>query len=368
MSNTHDRAAAEMPVQAAATLPDGTLVVPKLSTTEANVAVFLQAGRVVCRGITTSFMDSEGRVTAKEATIGGEVSAGKLFVRDDVTVTGKLGITGPVTASDVNVSNARIARDVTADQMFARNIVVDHLVSKASVRVEELSAKVIKDARLQGTTVSGLQGVGVGDGVAAVVCTSQGLTVTDPKARIRIDPGDATSARRRAGSPSDAQRPPDEPPGPFPQPPTSRPVEPRIALFHQFDASRGADQLVINHLGRYAGGVRIVGDVRVDGAVLESSSAALKDDVQPLAVESAIAALNDLAPVSYRYIDDPSRAKRLGLISEDVPELVAQSERQRIRTMDIVALLTAVVQEQQRTIASLRDDVSTLKTADGFPP
>ena len=118
---------------------------------------------------------------------------------------------------------------------------------------------------------------------------------------------------------------------------------------------------MINHLGRYAGGVRIAGDVRVDGSVLESSSAALKDDVQPLAVESAIAALNDLAPVSYHYIDDPSRAKRLGFIAEDVPELVAQPERQRIRTMDVVALLTAVVQEQQRTIASLRDDVSTLK-------
>ena len=190
MSNTHDRAAAAMPVQAAATLPDGTLVVTKLSTSEANVAVFLQAGRVICGGITATFLDSAERVTAKQATIGGEVSAGRLFVRDDVTVTGKLGITGPVTASDVKVSNARIARDVTADQMFARNIVVDHLVSKASVRVEELSAKVIKDARLQGTTASGLQGVGVGDGVAAVVCTSQGLTVTDPKARIRVDPGD----------------------------------------------------------------------------------------------------------------------------------------------------------------------------------
>ena len=359
MSNTHDRAATGMPVEAAATLPDGTLVVPKLSTSEANVAVFLQAGRVVCRGLTTTFVTSEGWVTALGATIGGEVSAGTLFVRDDATVTGKLGVTGQVTASDVKVSNARIARDVTADQMFARSIVADHLVSKASVRVEELSAKVIKDARLQGTTASGLRGVGVGDGVAAVVCTSQGVTVTDPKARIRIDPGDASSARRRAGSPSDVQQPP-EPPGPFPQGPTSRPVEPRIALFHQFDVSTGADELVINHLGRYAGGVRIAGDVRVDGAVLESSSAALKDDVQPLTVDSAIAALNDLAPVSYHYIDDPSRAKRLGFIAEDVPELVAQAEHQRIRTMDIVALLTAVVQEQQRTIASLRDDVSTL--------
>jgi hypothetical protein len=84
-----------------------------------------------------------------------------------------------------------------------------------------------------------------------------------------------------------------------------------------------------------------------------------------LAVEFAIAALNEHAPVSYRYTADPARAERLGFIAEDVPELVAQSERDRIRTMDMIALLTTVVQEQQRTIASLGEDVSTLKSHPG---
>ena len=171
--------------------------------------------------------------------------------------------------------------------MFA-DTVTDHLVAKASVRTEELSAKLIKDARLQGTIASGLLGAAVGNGVSAVVCTSQGLTVTDPRARIRV-PIPAMGCRHDA-APACHPRHGNQPMIRLARSRRHRRRGPSSRVsrsFHRFDASTGSDQLVINHLGRYAGGVRIVGDVQVDGAVLESSSAALKDDVEPLSVESA---------------------------------------------------------------------------------
>ncbi|MBC8391607.1 MAG: hypothetical protein H8E17_03440, partial [Deltaproteobacteria bacterium] len=42
-----------------------------------------------------------------------------------------------------------------------------------------------------------------------------------------------------------------------------------------------------------------------------------------------------------------------GFIAEDVPELVATKDRKGMSSMDVVAVLTRVVQEQQKTIAEL---------------
>ena len=43
----------------------------------------------------------------------------------------------------------------------------------------------------------------------------------------------------------------------------------------------------------------------------------------------------------------------LGFIAEDVPELVATRDRDGLSSMDIVAVLTKVVQEQQKKIEEL---------------
>ena len=42
--------------------------------------------------------------------------------------------------------------------------------------------------------------------------------------------------------------------------------------------------------------------------------------------------------------------KHVGFIAEDVPELVSTKDRKGLSPMDIVAVLTKVVQEQQRII------------------
>ena len=71
-------------------------------------------------------------------------------------------------------------------------------------------------------------------------------------------------------------------------------------------------------------------------------------------------ALEGLEPVKYNYIDDKEEA-RVGFIAEDVPELVAKNGRKSLGTLDIIAVLTKVVQEQQKTITELKKKITELE-------
>jgi hypothetical protein len=59
-----------------------------------------------------------------------------------------------------------------------------------------------------------------------------------------------------------------------------------------------------------------------------------------------------LEPVVFNYRNEAGE-DYIGFIAEDVPELVAVSDRDALSTMDIVAVLTRVVQEQQNKIKEL---------------
>ena len=52
----------------------------------------------------------------------------------------------------------------------------------------------------------------------------------------------------------------------------------------------------------------------------------------------------------------------MGFIAEDAPELVASKDRKGMSSMNVVAVLTKVVQEQQRTIGELSKAVAELRT------
>ena len=60
-------------------------------------------------------------------------------------------------------------------------------------------------------------------------------------------------------------------------------------------------------------------------------------------------ALEGLDPVKFNYKINKDE-DYIGFIAEDVPELVATKERKSLNTMDVVAVLTKIVQEQQTFI------------------
>jgi len=62
--------------------------------------------------------------------------------------------------------------------------------------------------------------------------------------------------------------------------------------------------------------------------------------------------LVQLEPVHFNYKNDQSESY-VGFIAEDVPDLVATNDRDGLSSMDIVAVLTRVVQEQQKKIEAL---------------
>lgn len=100
--------------------------------------------------------------------------------------------------------------------------------------------------------------------------------------------------------------------------------------------------------------LHVIGNILASGSIVSGSSRTLKKDINELSLQDALEALGGLNPVTYRYKADKSRDLQVGFIAEDVPELVATMNRKGISPMDIVAVLTRVVQEQQRENQRLR--------------
>jgi len=96
------------------------------------------------------------------------------------------------------------------------------------------------------------------------------------------------------------------------------------------------------------------------GAWVDGSSREYKQGIRELSGEDAADAFAKLNPVRFEYKAMPGE-ERVGFIAEDVPELVATVDRKGLSAMDVVAVLTKVVQEQQKAIAELKAEVAELR-------
>lgn len=85
------------------------------------------------------------------------------------------------------------------------------------------------------------------------------------------------------------------------------------------------------------------------GAWTDASSRSLKENIQTLGTDEALNTLTNLCPVKYNYIADKEE-RHVGFIAEDAPELVATKDRKGMSPMDVVAVLTKVLQEQQKAM------------------
>ena len=93
------------------------------------------------------------------------------------------------------------------------------------------------------------------------------------------------------------------------------------------------------------------------GVWTDASSRDLKDNIIDLSLDLAVNALNKLKPVTFNYKRQPEE-EYVGFIAEDVPELVATGDRKGLASMDVVGVLTRVVQNQQK---SLEDQQKTIE-------
>jgi hypothetical protein len=97
------------------------------------------------------------------------------------------------------------------------------------------------------------------------------------------------------------------------------------------------------------------------GNWINASSRAVKQDIHALDRDAAFDTLRALEPVTFAYKANPAETN-VGFIAEDVPALVATADRKGLSSMDIVAVLTKVVKEQQRTIEELQKRMQQIET------
>ena len=103
------------------------------------------------------------------------------------------------------------------------------------------------------------------------------------------------------------------------------------------------------------------GAKNVGGVWINASSRALKENIKDLSTQDALAAFHKLQPVTYNYKSD-KKEQVVGFIAEDVPALVAIQGRDGLSSMDMVAVLTKVVQEQDKMIKVQAEKIAKLET------
>jgi hypothetical protein len=96
--------------------------------------------------------------------------------------------------------------------------------------------------------------------------------------------------------------------------------------------------------------------VTAGGVWTNNSSKQDKENIADLSVEEALSVLAALEPVRFNYKADAAE-EYVGFIAEDVPDLVANTDRKGLSAMDIVAVLTKVVQAQQQRIDELETEL-----------
>ncbi|AFZ12028.1 hypothetical protein Cri9333_1119 [Crinalium epipsammum PCC 9333] len=91
----------------------------------------------------------------------------------------------------------------------------------------------------------------------------------------------------------------------------------------------------------------------VSGGFYQISSQALKEEINDLSSQEVTDLLSSLNPVKYLYKEDESKTAHAGFIAEDTPDLLTSNDKQTIKVVDLVAVLTKVVQDNQKTLRNL---------------
>jgi hypothetical protein len=97
-----------------------------------------------------------------------------------------------------------------------------------------------------------------------------------------------------------------------------------------------------------------------NGQWLDASSIQFKENIRHLTTNEAVDTLEQLRPVRFNYKIDKAE-ECLGFIAEEVPQLVAAKGRKGLSSMDITAVLTRVLQEQQKMVRQQQETILQLK-------
>ncbi|TKB88298.1 MAG: tail fiber domain-containing protein, partial [Nitrospira sp.] len=130
---------------------------------------------------------------------------------------------------------------------------------------------------------------------------------------------------------------------------TVHPTNPRLNV----TVTKSMNTLVINKEPGFEA-------VLIGGTVQFPSSRQLKENIETLSSQAAKRIVSTLEPVRFTYKRDRLKLECLGFIAEDAPPEVASPHYDAIVMNHIVAALTRVVKDQERSIEALEAQVSLL--------
>lgn len=99
------------------------------------------------------------------------------------------------------------------------------------------------------------------------------------------------------------------------------------------------------------------GNVRVKGTIQPSSSRALKQNILPLDMSTAIGLFEGLDPVCFEYREGADGRRHLGFIAEDVPETLAASDGKAVNALEIIPVLVKTIQELRQRVHRLEQEL-----------
>ncbi len=105
----------------------------------------------------------------------------------------------------------------------------------------------------------------------------------------------------------------------------------------------------------------VIGDIRCQN-LTQYSSREYKENIRNLSVQEAHNALRRMNPAKFNFKND-KQDERVGFIAEELPELVALPDKKGVNALDIIAVLTKVVQNQEKRLQDQETEIEMLKEA-----
>jgi hypothetical protein len=276
------------------------------------------------------------KVASGNIGIGTTAPTAKLDVNGNAAVSGKLtvadaALSGALTAKDATISGTLTAKDATiSGTLTVKDAVVTGTLSAEDISLSNLLT--VKDAVISGS-----------------LAVSQGIEVTrgsDKKARILWD---AATNVWQAGIEDNMQN-----------------LVCKDSVYDEL--LQVADAVTVDSASNVGIGKTPADDYKLDvngnlraTNFAQTSSRTYKENIASLPVKRALELLNKLKPVTFSYKAENAKKQNIGFIAEDVPQIFSTSDHKSVVLMDIIGVLTTVVQKQQKEAQDMRKQVNELQ-------
>ncbi|MRN57169.1 tail fiber domain-containing protein [Paenibacillus monticola] len=261
----------------------------------------------------------------------GNIGIGTTAPTVKLDVNGNVAVSGKLTVADAALSGALTAKDA----ILSGTLTVKDAVVTGTLSAEDISLSnklTVKNAVISGSLV-----------------VSQGIEVTRGTDKIARILWDAATNGWQAGIEDNMQN-----------------LVCKDSVYDEL--VQVADAVTVDSSSNVGIGKTPADDYKLDvngnlraTNFAQTSSRTYKENIASLPVKKALELLNKLKPVTFNYKAENAKKQNIGFIAEDVPQIFSTSDHKSVVLMDIIGVLTTVVQKQQKEAQDMRKQVNELQ-------